>query len=201
VIRFGCLRRKDRTEHEHGSKQETPRTKELRGCGTAKAILSTVGLITPEMRRIVEEQRLGFAATICEDGTANLSPKGTVTVLDDDRLMFADLASPQTVKNLRTNPAIEINVVDPVIRKGFRFKGRGIVVDRGERFDELLEPFTSGPRAVRDATARIRHIVVIEVERALPLVSPAYDEDVSEEEVSARWERYFHELWEARRRS
>jgi hypothetical protein len=33
------------------------------------------------MRRTVEEQRLGFAATICEDRTANLSPKGTVTVL------------------------------------------------------------------------------------------------------------------------
>jgi predicted pyridoxine 5'-phosphate oxidase superfamily flavin-nucleotide-binding protein len=160
-----------------------------------------VGLITAEMRRIVEEQRLGFAATICEDGTPNLSPKGTLTVLDDDHLMFADLASPQTVKNLRTNPAIEVNVVDPVIRKGFRFKGRGIVVDSGERFAELLEPFTAGSRAVRDAKARIRHIVVIEVKRALPLVSPAYDEDVTEEEVSARWERYFHELWEARRRS
>jgi hypothetical protein len=105
------------------------------------------------------------------------------------------------VKNLRTNPSIEINVVDPVIRKGFRFKGRGIVFDPGERFEQLLESFTSGSRAVRDATARIRHIVVIEVERALPLVSPAYDEGVTEGEVSARWERYFQELWEARRRS
>jgi predicted pyridoxine 5'-phosphate oxidase superfamily flavin-nucleotide-binding protein len=168
---------------------------------TAKAILSAVGLINPEMHRIVEEQRLGFAATICEDGTANLSPKGTVTVLDHDHLMFADLASPQTVKNLRTNPSIEVNVVDPVIRKGFRFKGRGIVVDPGERFEELLERFTSGSRAVRDAKARIHHIVVIEVERALPLVSPAYDDEVTEEEVAARWERYFRELWEARRRS
>jgi uncharacterized protein len=157
--------------------------------------------MNPEMRRIVEEQRLGFAATICEDGTANLSPKGTVTVLDDDRLMFADLASPQTVKNLRMNPSIEINVVDPVVRKGFRFKGRGIVVDPGEQFDQLLERFTSSARAVRDAKARIRHIVVIEVERALPVVSPAYDDDVTEGEVSARWERYFQELWEARRRS
>ena len=153
------------------------------------------------MRRVVEEQRLGFAATICDDGTANLSPKGTVTVLDDDHLMFADLASPQTVKNLRTNPSIEINVVDPVVRKGFRFKGRGIVVDPGERFDELIERFTSGLRAVRDARTRIRRIVVIEVERALPLVSPAYDERISEAEVSARWEGYFEELWEARRRS
>jgi hypothetical protein len=145
AIRFGCLRRKDCTEQKHGTRQETPRTKELRACGTANAILSTVGLITAEMRRIMEEQRLGFAATICEDGTPNLSPKGTLTVLDDDHLMFADLASPQTVKNLRTNPAIEVNVVDPVIRKGFRFKGRGIVVDRGARFDELLETLHRGP--------------------------------------------------------
>jgi uncharacterized protein len=160
-----------------------------------------MGFINSEMRRVVEEQRLGFAATICEDGTTNLSPKGTVTVLDDEHLMFADLASPQTVKNLRANPSIEINVVDPVIRKGFRFKGRGIVVEPGERFDQLLERFTSGPRAVRDATTRIRHIVVIEVQRALPLVSPAYDEGVTEAEVSAQWERYFQELWEAHRRS
>jgi predicted pyridoxine 5'-phosphate oxidase superfamily flavin-nucleotide-binding protein len=50
-----------------------------------------VGLINPEMRRIVGEQRLCFAATICEDGTANLSPKGTVTVRDDDHLMIADI--------------------------------------------------------------------------------------------------------------
>jgi predicted pyridoxine 5'-phosphate oxidase superfamily flavin-nucleotide-binding protein len=98
----------------------------LISAGNSEAILSTVGPINSEMRRVVEEQRLGFAATICEDGTANLWPKGTVTVLDDDHLVFADVASPQTVNNLRTNPSIEINVVDPVIRKGFRFKGGGM---------------------------------------------------------------------------
>jgi predicted pyridoxine 5'-phosphate oxidase superfamily flavin-nucleotide-binding protein len=173
----------------------------LISAGNGEGYPVQVGRINPDMRRVVEEQRLCFAATICEDGTANLSPKGTVTVLDDDHLIFVDLASPQTVKNLRANPSIEINVVDPVIRKGFRFKGRGIVIDPGERFDELLERFTSGSRAVRDAKARIRHIVVIEVERALSLVSPAYDDAVTEEDVSARWEVYFLQMWEARRRS
>jgi hypothetical protein len=58
--------------------------------------------------------------------------------------MFADIASPQTVRNLRTNPSIEINVVDPVVRKGFRFKGKGTVVDASERFEELLN---GSPRA------------------------------------------------------
>jgi uncharacterized protein len=70
------------------------------------------GLLTDDMRRIVTEQRLGFVATVCPDGTPNLSPKGTVAVWDDRHPIFADLRSPQTIRNLRRNPAVEINVVD-----------------------------------------------------------------------------------------
>jgi len=79
--------------------------------------------LTDDMKRIVLEQRLGYAATVCADGTPNLSPKGTTTVFDDDHLMFADIHSPDTVRNLQRNPAIELNVVDPIVRKGYRFKG------------------------------------------------------------------------------
>lgn len=151
-----------------------------------------MGAITPEMARVVEEQRLGFVATIGSDGAPNLSPKGTVTVLDDDHLMFADLASPNSVANLIAYPATEVNVVDPFRRKGFRFKGKAEVLRPGDaRFAELLERFRTGPRAVRDPERRIHHIVVIAVERALPLVSPAYDDGPGEAEITERWWRYF----------
>jgi Pyridoxamine 5'-phosphate oxidase len=40
------------------------------------------------MRRIVHEQRLGFCATVREDGSPNVSPRGTTTVSDEDRLLF-----------------------------------------------------------------------------------------------------------------
>ncbi len=58
-------------------------------------------VLTEDMKRVVREQRLGFAATVCPDGTPNLSPKGTTAVWDDEHLVFADLRSPQTVRNLR----------------------------------------------------------------------------------------------------
>jgi hypothetical protein len=151
------------------------------------------------MQRVVEEQRLAFVATVNADGTPNLSPKGTIAVLDDDRLVFADLASPNTVENLHRNPSVELNVVDPVTRKGYRFKGRAEVVADGPRFDELIRFFGEGPRAVSRAAERIRHVVVVEVDRCLPLVSPAYDEGATEEDVSARWETYFTDLWTGRR--
>lgn len=82
-----------------------------------------MSVLTPEMQRVVLEQRLRFAATVCPDGTPNLSPKGTTTVWEADHLVFADIASPGTVRNLEQNPAIELNVVDPFVRKGYRFKG------------------------------------------------------------------------------
>lgn len=40
---------------------------------------------------------------------------------------------------------------------------------------------------MRDARSRIRSLVMVRVERALPLVSPSYDLGLTEEEISATW--------------
>src|SRR6266480_4127193 len=93
-----------------------------------------MGMLTADMRRVVDAE-LGFIATVCPDGTPNLSPKGTTAVWDDDHLVFADLRSPGTIANLRSNPSIEINVVDQLVRKGYRFKGTAAVHDDGEIFN------------------------------------------------------------------
>ena len=54
-----------------------------------------MGILSDDMKRIVREQRLGYIATVCPDGTPNLSPKGTTAVWDDDHLVFADVKLPQ----------------------------------------------------------------------------------------------------------
>lgn len=154
-------------------------------------------ILTEDMKRVVREQRLGFVATVCPDGTPNLSPKGTTTVWDDEHLVFADIRSPGTVENLRSNPVAEINVVDPVMRKGYRFKGSTEVLAEGPRFDEIVRFYEDGPdgsdSAVTDARRRIRSIVLVRVEQALPLISPAYDLGRTEDAVRRQWEAY----WEA----
>lgn len=149
-----------------------------------------MGVITPEMRRLVEEQKLGFVATVCPDGTPNLSPKGATAVLDDDQLVFADIRSPRTVANLRANPAVEINVVDALTRRGFRFKGAARIVEDGPEFDALLDFYRQ-----RGSTSAKRCVVVVTVEKAAPLVSPAYDDGSSETTVVARWRAYWEKLW------
>jgi hypothetical protein len=45
-------------------------------------------------------------------------------------------------------------------------------------------------------TMEIQAVVLIRVERALPVISPAYDRGDTEEQVKDRWRRYWRKLWE-----
>jgi hypothetical protein len=153
--------------------------------------------LTADMKRVVAEQRLAFVATVCPDGTPNLSPKGTIAVWDDAHLVFADIRSPGTITNLKKNPAVEINIVDPFVRKGYRFKGTGEVIVDGQRFEEIMGFYRGRwiDAARSNAEARIRGFVLIRVEEALPLISPAYDEaSADERSIQKRWISYFAEL-------
>ncbi len=148
-----------------------------------------MGVLTDEMRSLVDRQRLGYVATVTPDGKPNLSPKGTTAVWDEDRLVFADIASPRTIKNLQRNAALEVNVVDPLTRKGFRFKGTGEVVKEGRLFDDVVAFYRA--RGVRGT---IRHVVLVHVTQAVPLISPAYDSGATEAQVRASWEEYWRSV-------
>jgi predicted pyridoxine 5'-phosphate oxidase superfamily flavin-nucleotide-binding protein len=137
-------------------------------------------ILTEDMRRLVDGE-LGFVATVCPDGTPNLSPKGTTAVWDDDHLVFADLRSPGTVDNLRSNPSVEINVVDQLSRKGYRFRGIAVVHTEGDVFERGVRFYET--RGTVRARQRIKGIVIVAVERALPVTSPAYDIGLSEDEL------------------
>ena len=159
-----------------------------------------MGILNDDMKRVVRQQRFGFIATVCPDGTPNLSPKGTTAVWDDDHLLFADLASPTTMANLRQNPAMELNVVDVYSRKGYRFKGKVTIVEKGEGlFDEMSEAFHNGTRGVHQVQIPARAYVLLNVERALPLVSPAYAASgKSERETREDWAVYWADVQESR---
>jgi predicted pyridoxine 5'-phosphate oxidase superfamily flavin-nucleotide-binding protein len=149
-----------------------------------------MGLLTQEIKEFVKHAKLGFVATVCPDGTPNLSPKGTTTVWDDDHLVFADIHSPGTVTNLLVNPSIEINVVDVFIRKGYRFKGIGKVLSEGSLFDEVVTFYkNAGSKYI------INHIVLVKVEQINPLLSPVYDTGVLESDVIKRWTDYWDSIY------
>ncbi len=145
--------------------------------------------ITTEMKELVQRMRLCFAATTDSEGNPNLSPKGSIVVLDDEHLAFCDIDSPNTIRNLRGNPHIEINVVDPVLRKGYRFKGRAELLHKGPIYDQVAGGFWE--REGKEYP--VNTVVKIKVEMAAPVLSPAYTfvPGISEEQLRKVWmQRY-----------
>ena len=147
-----------------------------------------MGLLTQEIRDFVNTTKLGFAATVCADGTPNLSPKGTTIAWDEDHLAFADIYSPETVNNLKLNNAIEINTIDIFTRKGYRFKGIAQVLNDGDLFQSILNKYESA-----GSLYVINNIVLVKVQRVIPLFSPAYDH-MSEPDILNRWVVYWSEV-------
>lgn len=141
--------------------------------------------IDEDMRRMVDELRLCYAATVTPDGKPNLSPKGSLKVWDDRHLVFADIASPVTVRNLEANPYIEINIVHPFLRRGYRFKGKAQVMRDGPEFNFVAEDLW----AREGRQYPVNAVVKIRVEEIYPVLSPAYtfNSNVKEEDVRAAW--------------
>jgi len=146
-------------------------------------------MITPEIKELLHQQKLGFVATVSPDNTPNVSPKGTITAWGDDYLIFADIKSPQTMTNLEKNSSVEINVVDPIGRRGYRFKGRSTILRDGEEFSKMIEHYKES-----GIKSKINAIVKIKVDSVKEITSPLYDLGFSEEEIREKWKRHYLSL-------
>jgi len=89
--------------------------------------------------------KLGWVATASADGTPNVTPKGSVQVLDDNTIIFADLFSLKTRDNLKQNPKVAVTLVDPEKFKGYQFKGKAELIDAGPLFDKVKEELKKAP--------------------------------------------------------
>mgnify|MGYP001438658124 CR=1 FL=1 len=139
-----------------------------------------------EIKNFVNFQKLGYVATTSIDGSPNLSPKGTISILDDSRLVFANIRSPQTIENLKKNTSIEINVVDPFSRMGYRFKGVAKIISNGDDFKNILNYFEE-----KGIKSKISDIVIIDVESFSEITSPSYDLDYTKDDLIKKWKQYY----------
>ena len=143
-------------------------------------------LLSDEIKNLIEQQKLGYVATVSPDNTPNLSPKGTIFVWANEHLVFADIKSPKTMSNLEKNHSVEINVVDPITRKGFRFKGTGLILSSGQEYDKIIDHYTK-----IGIKSNIGRVVKVKIESISSVTSPLYDLGYSEEEIKKRWKEFY----------
>ena len=146
-------------------------------------------MITSEIKNFLNTQKLGYVATVSSDGLPNISPKGTIIAWASEILAFADIRSPDTVKNLQNNSNVEINVIDPLLRKGYLFKGIARLINSGLQYDEILQYYRDN-----GITSPINAIILVDISEISDVISPLYDMGISEGEIKSKWKNHFANL-------
>lgn len=101
--------------------------------------------IPKELQEFVKG-KLAWVATTSSEGMPNATPKGTIQVLDESTIIFADLFSMKTRDNLKGNPKVAVTVIDQEKAKGYQFKGDAELIDSGPLFEKVKEELRKAPK-------------------------------------------------------
>ncbi len=113
--------------------------------------------LTDEAKKAIKEIRPSMVATSGNTGKPNVSAKGSLRVLDNEYVVFADIASPRTVANIRENPQVAVICLDAAARKGCRIWGKGSIFNSGELFDQLTAEYA-------EKNMEVKNVVKVAVE-------------------------------------
>jgi predicted pyridoxine 5'-phosphate oxidase superfamily flavin-nucleotide-binding protein len=104
--------------------------------------------------------KLAWVATASGNGEPNVTPKGSLRILDQFHVLFADLYSEKTRRNLLQNNKVAITVVDQASATGYQIKGTAEVIGSGPLFEETEVLLKGAPRELPP----LKYVVKIEVE-------------------------------------
>ena len=117
--------------------------------------------LSEEAKKAIGELGPSLVATASKDGKPNVSLKGSFRVLDDEHVIFADIASPGTTANLRENPQLSAIVFDAATRKGCRIWGKAEeILDSGNLFDTISAEYAS-------KRMKVQHVVKVKVDEVI----------------------------------
>lgn len=145
--------------------------------------------ITSEIKSFLDSQKLGYVATVSSAGKPNISPKGTIIAWSENFLAFANIRSPDTMHNLENNPFVEINVIDPLYRKGYLFTGTAKIIKDTSEYNEIVNHYRN-----KGIESPINSIVLVEVSFISKVTSPLYDLGKTEDEIKLKWKKFFSDL-------
>jgi uncharacterized protein len=112
-----------------------------------------------------------WLATVDADGMPSVSPKEIFAAEGETTLLIANVASPNSLKNLLKHPKACVSFVDVFVQRGFKLYGQVQMLetsaaDFATRAARLLE--MAGDKFP------IRSVMALEIERVVPIVAPRY---------------------------
>jgi predicted pyridoxine 5'-phosphate oxidase superfamily flavin-nucleotide-binding protein len=127
--------------------------------------------INDAMRIDIANSVLCWLATVDSTGTPNVTPKEIFSAYGDDRIIVADIASTNTVRNIRSHPSVCVSFIDVFRQRGFKVTGQAIIIGS----DHPDYPVV-GAQVLKMAGADfpVRNLISIQIEKVSRILAPSY---------------------------
>jgi predicted pyridoxine 5'-phosphate oxidase superfamily flavin-nucleotide-binding protein len=146
--------------------------------------------LSEELKACMSKSVLCWLATTSRDNSPNVSPKEIFTHYNDDCIIVANIASPQTVKNIQENPQVCISFLDILVQKGYQVKGKAEILTKTHNdfpdMENLLTQMTQGKFPFATITK-------ITLEQVKSIIAPRYllyPETTEEEQIESARKAY-----------
>lgn len=127
-------------------------------------------MITDEHRSWIDNSVLCWLATATPEGSPSVSPK-EIFVVQDDRVLIANIASPNSTRNIKQNARACVTILDIFRQKGVQIYGPAEVIKQDdERFNDLSAPLI----AIAGEAFPFASLFVITQEQVKPVIAPRY---------------------------
>ena len=127
--------------------------------------------LTDEIKKYIDQSVLCWLATVSADNIPNVSPKEIFNYFGKDRIIIANIASPQSIRNIKQNANVCVSFIDILVQKGFQITGKArIIKETDSEFSEMekvLLKMTGGKFPFKTITE-------IFIEQAKPILAPRY---------------------------
>ena len=128
-------------------------------------------MLNLEVKSYIEKSVLCWLATSNLDGQPNVSPKEVFKFFGEEKIIIANIASPNTVKNIKQNPKVCISFIEVFIQKGFQLKGSAQIITKNHEDYKSMElellKITKGLYPFNSITK-------IQIESVKPIIAPSY---------------------------
>lgn len=128
-------------------------------------------MLTSEIKKYIDKSILCWLATVSKDLEPNVSPKELFTYDDDATLLIANIASPHSAANIKSNPKVCVSFIDVLVQKGYKIKGEAKII---EKTDEL---FFAKSKILTDRYTDLFpfvSIIEIKITKVAAILAPSY---------------------------
>jgi len=146
--------------------------------------------LTATHKAYIDRSVLCWLATVSKENIPNVSPKEIFNYYETDKIIVANIASPQTVRNIKQNENVCLSFIDILVQKGFQMKGKAEIINNTDAQFPAMEKILT---KMTDGDFPFASITKIHVTHVKPIIAPKYilyPETTEEEQIESAKKLY-----------